>query len=64
MAHSDWHRVRIELTAPRNNGSATAEHAKAEPDHRPLQSISDTESNDALLEHIALALADRVDPSI
>jgi hypothetical protein len=63
MAHPDWHRVRIELTAPRNNGSATAEHAKAEPDVRPLQSISESDSNDALLEHIALALADRIDLS-
>lgn len=62
MAQTDWHRLRMELTAPRECASA-AEGGKGEPGDRRSRSIPDRDSTDALLEHIALALGDRGDLS-
>ena len=61
MTQLDWHRVRMELTAPQQNEAATAGSTKAEPGDP--RSIPDGNSTEALLAHIALALADQNDPS-
>lgn len=61
MTQLDWHRVRMELTAPRQNEAETVGSTKAESGDR--RSIPDGNSTEALLEHIALALADHNDSS-
>ena len=61
MTQLDWHRVRMELMAPRQDGSVAAESSKLKPDDHRSRSVPDGEGTDALLEHIALALADRID---
>jgi hypothetical protein len=61
MAQLDWHQVRMELTGPQRRGSRIVESANAQPDELRSRPLSDSDGTDALLEHIALALADRVD---
>jgi hypothetical protein len=51
----------MELMAPRQDGSVAAESSKPKPDDHRSRSVPDGEGTDALLEHIALALADRID---
>ncbi|WP_322513900.1 hypothetical protein SR870_12555 [Rhodopseudomonas palustris] len=58
MADLDWHRLRMELTAALHRRPGAAD---AEADQGQSGSAVAKDDSDLLLEHIAMALADRSD---
>lgn len=74
MVHSDWDRVRMELTGAwqrrpvaaagvmAGQGAVTPTDAQRSP-MVPNSDGTDVDHTEALLEHIAMALADRADQS-